>query len=1643
MIEFNVNIDGLRRCQRELQGIEQSIKLVQASVESVKSDLGPIGIGDVVPALEEICAALNANRKKINLLSNAANDVANLYQNAEDNILGNATGLQKQINDFCEQWEDINKSLEEKLRLFFSQNYGALKNINQYSSDPVNLCNGNFIYEHTDISIEGDISLKFHRFYNAMDNKLSFLGEGFTHNHEICLNEDGNIVSVCFGDGNYKYFKKNGDGLYTNISGTTDLLYKNNNKFIFRDINDSRWIFNEKGLVVRVEDYKQRGCNYFYDAVDEKNLLSLVVSDNKSKLFFKYEQGMLTQVEDHTGRKVSFVYDNGKLVSVTNLEGNTLNYVYGVNGKITEIKNARSVIAVINTYDANNRVLKQQFPDGGIMEFSYNDAENCVELKERNGIVTKYIHDGKYRNTETVFWDGTSSFVEYNSKNQKISTTDRNGNTLRFSYDNKGNITQIVNALGEKKNFTYNAQNLITSTKCNGVVQTRNKYDTNGNLLEIEYVDGSNKKFLYDKNGKVQLITDTDGTFSQIDYDERGNAVRIIRNANEVTEYEYDDLNRVVSTTDANGNKYNYEYDLSSHISRVLNPEGNERRYEYNESGLLVKFVDYDGLSVQTKYNEIGKVETIIDKEGNITTYEYDKMWNICRIKYANGSEIEKKYNEDNRLSCVTLANGGSIQYEYDAVGNIITEVNPCGEKITYEYDIINRPIKMIDEIGMEKTIEYDEYGNLSKKINEKGISVSYKYDTSGRCIAIEQADGQKRIFEYDKHGRISKIQFSNGDEEVREYLDGRLVRVHRSSGQLKEFKYDKVGNCIYVKTADGNVKTMKYNSMNKLICITDALGNKTNYEYDAVGNLISVIDCLNNKTEYEYTPNGLLASVIEAGGTITAYKYNCMGKLVSVEKNVGHNDKQITQYAWSLDGKLISKTDSMGETEYFSYDLCGRLTERKDREGAVTKYQYDKRNLVNRVEYADGSTVEMEYDALRRLTQIVDNTGSIQIERDEMGRVISATDAFGQTVEYSWNHAGQKSLVKYPNGKQAMYLYDEFGRLASLETNQGMIQYLYDEFGRITEKRLPNKVVSQYKYDIFGNLSNMVHYGVDFNEHNAYKYDAFGNKIYVEKNRTEQSLKLQEKFAYKYDSMHRLTEVEKDGMVYRKYGYDAFGNRSYKEEYQCPETTQTTTYTYNQNNQLISSVTNNNIENYSYDRRGNLTSIMQNDSLIKKFTYNVQNRMQQSFNYEGKMISEKTYSYNTFGGKIFEEINLVNSQTGERKYVNQIRYTLDLTKAYNNLLIMKDLSIDLFEEKSFYWDNNVVAFTQNNNEKYYLQNELGSITDIINTDGKIINRYDYDEFGQVTSADVQVQPFSFSGYQYDKHAGFYFAQARSYDSVNGRFISEDNNKGKLYEPFTQNSYLYCINNPLKYNDFDGNEYVVGWSYGHEDTENFEKIWNMLIDDNCTVDGDTSDWTPEMWEAFDRTNAFSRAAQTKVRELEAQGISSDEIVVRRIDSADDFKDAWSEWSELEDIQQLHIYSHGIAGKPEVYGGTDGEIYDTSIYPKLNWQPDNVTYTPETYFYGCHISENASAMQQYANNQGVETNANRYAASFSKKKDKKKSISTYDSGDDVYLYVYGKYTEDTNWEFLCQCLFNKFYAVRIPFDTFYPETTCGN
>ena len=81
-----------------------------------------------------------------------------------------------------------------------------------------------------------------------------------------------------------------------------------------------------------------------------------------------------------------------------------------------------------------------------------------------------------------------------------------------------------------------------------------------------------------------------------------------------------------------------------------------------------------------------------------------------------------------------------------------------------------------------------------------------------------------------------------------------------------------------------------------------------------------------------------------------------------------------------------------------------------------------------------------------------------------------------------------------------------------------------------------------------------------------------------------------------------------------------------------------------------------------------------------------------------------------------------------------------------------------------------------------------------------------FDEFGQILSGTFSpTQPFTFTGYQQDNIANTYYGQAREYMPKNARFVSEDIVKGSIFSPVTLNTYTYCISNPLKYVDPDGN----------------------------------------------------------------------------------------------------------------------------------------------------------------------------------------------------------------------------------------------
>jgi RHS repeat-associated protein len=155
----------------------------------------------------------------------------------------------------------------------------------------------------------------------------------------------------------------------------------------------------------------------------------------------------------------------------------------------------------------------------------------------------------------------------------------------------------------------------------------------------------------------------------------------------------------------------------------------------------------------------------------------------------------------------------------------------------------------------------------------------------------------------------------------------------------------------------------------------------------------------------------------------------------------------------------------------------------------------------------------------------------------------------------------------------------------------------------------------------------------------------------------------------------------------------------------------------------------------------------------------------------------------------------------------------------------------------------------------------LGSITHIATSSGSVVQELSYDAWGRLRNPVNQLaytpdsEPALLLGRGYTGHEhlpwfGLINMNARLYDPALGRFLSPD--------PFVQapdfsqsfNRYSYCLNNPLKYTDPDG--------------EIFGTILTFFVDLFDTMffkgglDFTSSSSRDKAWKAFDPTASWSK-----------------------------------------------------------------------------------------------------------------------------------------------------------------------------------------
>ena len=251
----------------------------------------------------------------------------------------------------------------------------------------------------------------------------------------------------------------------------------------------------------------------------------------------------------------------------------------------------------------------------------------------------------------------------------------------------------------------------------------------------------------------------------------------------------------------------------------------------------------------------------------------------------------------------------------------------------------------------------------------------------------------------------------------------------------------------------------------------------------------------------------------------------------------------------------------------------------------------------------------------------------------------------------------------------------------------------------------------------------------------------------------------------YTYDSMgNRLSMATTTGNVSSTviYTYDA-GDRLLSAG--------GTTYTYDNNGNLIGKNEVNGTTLYGYDDAGRLTGVSLPGGTSIEFAYDGDgNRLSKSVN-SGNTTESTDYVWDVNGG-----LPQVLTETGG-----------------------EGTALSLYGLQR-------ISMTDSSGEQIYYQYDgLGSVRGLSDDSGNTVARYSYDAFGEPDLITGQEDNnFLFTGEQMDSETGLIYLRARYYDPETGRFISKDPFTGFATVPSSLNRYTYVQNNPALYTDPSG-----------------------------------------------------------------------------------------------------------------------------------------------------------------------------------------------------------------------------------------------
>ena len=323
------------------------------------------------------------------------------------------------------------------------------------------------------------------------------------------------------------------------------------------------------------------------------------------------------------------------------------------------------------------------------------------------------------------------------------------------------------------------------------------------------------------------------------------------------------------------------------------------------------------------------------------------------------------------------------------------------------------------------------------------------------------------------------------------------------------------------------------------------------------------------------------------------------------------------------------------------------------------------------------------------------------------------------------------------------------------------------------------NGVATSYTFDSASQLLTLGHQlGVTTINSFSYSYDKIGNR------KTKASR--DGLHDYTYDVLNRLTQATNPlpNNPLETFSYDPVGNRT--------NSNQNGASGFNSANELLEDAN----FTYQYDNNGNMTrKTTKIGGAITTYEYDAENKLV-------RVVSPKNtvnYRYDGLGRRVEKEV--IAGTTTLTKYVYDNEDIL-LELNGSNAIVARYTHGPGVDEP--------LVMDRNSQSFYYHADGLGSITDLTNQTGTVVQRYTYSSFGKIESQlDPNfVQPSMFTSREFDTETGLFHYRKRYYDPTIGRFGSEDPASfgGGV------NFYRYVSGNPIGRTDPFGLDWLANIS---------------------------------------------------------------------------------------------------------------------------------------------------------------------------------------------------------------------------------------